>query len=120
MNLGGVIQSFRLPGGLTATRYSPGSYVDGLWVDGGTEQVAFDPVAVMPLTGKEVEVLPEGLRSKNAIQLLSTVQPKAADESAGSKGDAFTYDGQTFEVRVVENWSALAGYWRAVAVEVDG
>lgn len=118
MNLSSVVGSFS-NAALTVTRYAAGTRANGLWQEGSTSQVVVDPAVVAPLRGKEVEVLPEGLRTKRALQVFSTVALQSTDEAAGIRGDRFAWGGETFEVQLVEDWQTLAEYWRAIATKVD-
>jgi hypothetical protein len=118
MNLSGIISSFALPGGLELTRYEAGFFSHGQHVEGATSEVKVDPIAVYPAKPQDVLALPEGLRSEEALTLLSYEELRAAKAPSGAKGDTFTYGGEDFEIRAVEHWE-VAGFYRGVATKVS-
>jgi hypothetical protein len=104
---------------LTLTRYNAGSYINGLWVNGSTTTPVIQ-ANVQPLKGEEILDLPEGQRDKKAITLYTASLIKAPDESAQTRGDVFTFDGDTYEVKVVRKWSmGVRDHYQALACRVD-
>jgi hypothetical protein len=118
MDLSSVIGSFN-QGPLTMTRVAAGGYVSGSGGDGPSSPVVFDPSVVLPLRGRELEVLPEGLRTRMAVQVFTVDPPQVTSETAGTKGDRFTWGGNTFEVQLLDPWGPMANYHRSVATKVD-
>lgn len=116
MNLTGVIAEFAIPGGLTVTRSVAGSYVSGVYQDGLTSTIAMG-ACVQPARPKDVQALPEGLRSEQALLVFTAVALNAAT-AAGAKGDTFAFEGATYEVRQTEPWNQMAGFYKAIAVKV--
>jgi hypothetical protein len=84
----------------TVTRSSPG-YRDpsqgNKWVSGTTTDIEV-VMNIQPLTGKEVDALPEGRREKKNIKGYSDTQIFAIDESGGVSPDIITYNGEKYEV----------------------
>ena len=88
----------QLPGALNAV---------GEWDRGPTTETAIR-AAVAPITGKEREVLPEGLRGKNIRKFWLEEQVNAVTEGkTGSGGDMIRHDGLLFRVYQVNDWGAF-------------
>lgn len=96
------------------TRRAASTYVDGVATPGA--ETTFNTVAVaVPVSGRELQRLPEGMRSREVMRIftedeLRTVQP-------GSDPDLVSIDGYLFEVQAVSRWVA-GGYYEAFAVKV--
>lgn len=117
MDLSSVIGAFS-QGPLSATRYGAGARVDGAWVPGAATPVVFDPAVVLPLGPKEVDLMPEGLRTRQLLQLFTVDAPQVLDETAQTPGDRFVWLGETYEVQRSEPWGPAANYYRSVAVRL--
>ena len=65
---------------------------------------------VQPLSGKELDRLPEGLKLRESILIISTNQM--------NPDDIITYAGKTYKVTPLENWTGhlSIGRYEAVAV----
>lgn len=118
LDVGSMIASFKIEGGLPVTRRAAGSYVKGLYVPGASSSFVLDPVIVQPAGKKEVARLPEGLRTREAIALHTTVELFTADDPGGRQGDQILYNGKTYEVQAIENWSAIVTYYYCIATKV--
>lgn len=94
-----------------------------LLVDGRLQSVASSTLgpfsaSVQPLTGRDVERLPEGLRDKEARVVFTTADLRPANPAAGTLGDRVTFDGREFEVQSSEAWAELGNYRRCVLIRV--
>lgn len=76
--------------------------------DSTIRAVVWDP------TPKELQGLPEGMRTRAVKALLTTTELIAAEDPAGRPGDVLTIGGVTYTVYQTENWSAY-GYYKSVA-----
>jgi hypothetical protein len=106
----------------TVRRRDPGSYVNGHWQPAGT-WTEFDIVAsIQPLRGKEMELLPEGERSKEMVRIYTKSGLRQTIEQQDVKGDLVSYKGRQYEVKSVEewefSWDGLA-HFKAIAVLVE-
>ena len=99
---------------ISVTRMAAGAYVDGVWTPGAPTVTAFDAV-VQPSTPREVSLLPENQRSKEAITIY-TVDSLQTATPAGVEADLVAWSGRNWRVLVVEDWTVQAQYARAVAV----
>ena len=87
---------------LTVTRYgAAGSFVRGVFSPDAPS--TFSIIAsVQPLTGRELQQLPELQRTSARMKLYTTTQLETARE--GSRADRVAYRGRELEVQVFEDW----------------
>lgn len=101
------------------TRYEPSSYDDnGRLVEGASSTLQV-VASVQPISGRELLRLDEGLRTKEPLAIWSTTALRTADAQAGTRADRLTVGGLTYEVQLVEDWSASGGGWKSVAAKVE-
>lgn len=112
MDLSATVLSFAST--YQVTRRAATTYVAGRATLGATSSVSVR-AAAYPVTGRELERLPEGLRTKELISLITADQliPLAASNAP----DVVSVDGTDYEVQLVEAWT-IGGFWRAVASKV--
>ena len=70
-------------------------------------------VATAPLSGRDRETLPEGLRSMDARKFWSK-EPVLVVEQGKTPGDVLEYNGKKWKAVVSDNWS---GFHEVMAVE---
>ena len=79
----------------------------GEWVKGGTTETVIR-AAVAPITGKEREVLPEGLRGRDIRKFWTESQVRAVTEGKqGSDGDMIRHEGLLFQAYQVNDWGSF-------------
>lgn len=105
MTVTGAIGSFST-GTYTRTRYAPGTVTNGVGAR-GAPALASIVASVQPITGKDLQSLPEGRRADEAKAVFTTSELRVADRVA--------IGGDVLEVDKVEQWDAFgATYYRAV------
>lgn len=67
---------------------------------------------VQPIDGSLASHLPEEVRSRETRELYTQTELKGV--RAGQVPDEIEIDGEGWQVQTVEDWSTLAGYFRAV------
>lgn len=102
----------RRPAGAYDTTPGAGKFVRGAETSTATSAV------VQPSTPKEVEKLPENERTKEAITLYTIDALVASDVSAQRSADLIDWQGRTYEVQRVEDWTSQAKYALAIATRV--
>lgn len=70
---------------------------------------------VQPLTGRELERLPEGLRGAEVLKLWTPTQLYAKTDSQSP--DLIGIDGDTYECSNVERWDTLGSYFKALVLK---
>jgi hypothetical protein len=104
---------------VTVKRYDSGSYVNGLYVAGDTDDITA-VVSLQPMPGKELLNLPEAQRTRRWLKGYSDTELLTASQSDSKKADLFEYDGTTFEVMRSDKWvGGSLSHWRILAAELD-
>jgi hypothetical protein len=119
MSAADLIASFALP--VTIKRFNPGDYVNGKWVDGGSEEFE-DRMSVQPMVGKDLLNLPEAQRSKRLMVGYIATQLRTVSEADKYKADQVFYDGVWFEVQTVELWKdgiESLDHWKVILAETN-
>jgi hypothetical protein len=98
------------PEGYTVTRRATGAVVRGRVTPGAPTTF---PVhgALVPLQGRDLMRMPEGMRTVERRILYTRVQLYS-----GPTPDVVAADGGTWEVEGVEDYSATGGFWRCTVV----
>lgn len=113
-----LINSFKTDT-ITVTRYEAGSYTKGRYQTGTQSSFPIEAV-VIPLKGKEHELLSEGERAKQSIRVYSKEALFTGDDKTGKKADILEIGGLSFEVKQVQNWGKTdLDHYRVVAVEIE-
>lgn len=102
---------------LTITRTGAGSYTNGVYSGGATSSIVVQAI-VWPATHKELQLLPESLRSRASLGIISKDTIRSANDPAGYQGDRFTFDGSIWEIQSVSSWSAQANFYHGIASKV--
>lgn len=120
MSLNGVIDTFA-QGTYAFTRGSAGAYVSGRWVAGATSVVNIEG-CVQPVTGSELQALPEGFHAENTRKFYTKTQVFGITEGATGTGtDRVTIGADEWGVYSVEHWTrSLSGgaYYKALLKKV--
>ena len=92
-----------------------GSYVDGVWVDS-----AYNPVEILanvqPTGYKETMLMEEADRSKKMVKVYSA-SPIYSQEENENGADEFEWEGDTFVVMKVLNYSmGILNHYKAIGV----
>lgn len=117
MNVSDVIHVFGES--ITVLRCSPGN-----WSDGGVYEISSPPhtvqldAAVLPVTGHELQLVPEGLRTTENKQFVSKTPLRLPSRDAYD-GDVVVHDGAHYRIHTVTNWSHAAGFWSAIGAREE-
>jgi hypothetical protein len=115
IDLSSVIQRLSNPGTFTITRFAGSAFVNGRYATGAPS--TFQIRAVIQIAeGRDLLILPEGLRSKEIIvvftaTLLTTAKATAPQNDA----DQLTYLGAQWEIVTAEDRSGPGNYYRCLA-----
>ncbi len=97
---------------------TPGMRLGGRWVD-SVSVTASVTASVQIASGKTKELLPEGLRTKDAIEVWSTSELRPLQRAEGKQPTIVHWDDAEYEVQVLEDWYAHGRYWFALCSKVD-
>lgn len=93
----------------THERETAGGYVDGYYVPGATTTATIK-ASIQPLSAKEYQNLPEGIRNEASAKCIT--------QFALQPGDRVIDGGDRYKVLSCDNWQKLGGYTRAVLGEL--
>jgi hypothetical protein len=82
------------------------------------EKIVKCMASIQPLTSRELEYLPEGLRNKGAVRVFSDMLLLTIDSSEHRLADRFYDNGALWEVYKADDWGSVAGYYASTAVRV--
>ena len=114
---------FSVDEGVVISRTAGDAYDnDGLFQKGTSSSFTLDGPSVQPASSEDVQVLPEGERSKEAINIysLERLLPAISDQATGLEQAADIvgpWDGKTWKVMFSTNWGSN-GYFHAIAVRL--
>lgn len=115
--LGPALTIFKLPGGISLVRRTV-TNVDGYAQNVEAAPVALDAV-VHPATGRDLERLPEGLRTRETIWVFTDTE--VACEEPGQQPDILVYQpagdaaAKRYTAYSCEDWRHQGGHWRVMA-----
>lgn len=99
---------------ITLKRTPKGTFVNGRHQPGVTTASPLRAV-VAPVTGRELEQLPEGLSTKEVVQVFTVERLYPASDVYDS--DVLEVEGDDYEVQTVEPWHTLGGFFRSLATK---
>lgn len=114
-DLSGVIDSF-LTGTYTVTRQSASAYGSDGRLDAPTTSTLSVDACVQPVGGRDLQRLPEGLRTEELLAMYTATELKT--QGSGQDPDLVTIDGASWEVQRVERWLELGNYWKCILLKV--
>lgn len=88
---------------VSITRKTEGTYSGGFYTPGG-ESTSTIVASVQPLTGREIELVPEALRNESTVRIYSKAEL--------SNQDVMTWRGRTYEVQVNYDWHPTGNYFK--------
>jgi hypothetical protein len=109
-DLSDAVLEFATP--YTVTRRTAGSFVNGRHQPGGTTTFEVK-AAVMPLTGRDLMRLPEGMRTSEALAVYTTTRLQMSGQP-----DTIAIGDATYEVQEMEDWMQLGGFYRFTVAKV--
>jgi len=113
-----MISSFRKP--RIGKRTTAGTLLKGQSVPGSTSVLNFD-ASVQPLSGRERETLPEGLREKGAHRLYTDFALRTDNQKTKDPADEVTlFDKRHIVVRVDPWQNGVLNHFKVIVSEADG
>jgi len=110
-SVAGTSSSTAPTGGTDAGTVTDGT-VSWTWIAPAVSSTFTITASVQPLSGRQLDRLPELLRSREVQVLFTKDELRIA--SATTEGDLVTIDGDVWEVQQVENWRTLATFTRCL------
>jgi hypothetical protein len=72
----------------------------------------------MPAGPREIQLLPENERTKEAITVYTLAALCTSDVASSDESDRVTWHGRQYKVIQVEDWVSQTGYARAIATRI--
>lgn len=113
---------FRSP--ITLRRPDAGTYVDGRWV-GGSVVDSTITASIQPLSGEDMQSLPEARRESEAYNMYTSTQVRTVQEAGSDQNaDRVLFFGKEFEVWQVRPWQnnsnfAIVNHYRYFILRID-
>lgn len=101
---------------ISVIKHTAGTYTNGRFTE-GTTTAQEQKVSVQPMTGRDLQLLPEGLRVRNSIVVFSREELKTADTALKVPADQVVYKSRTYEVHTSEDWSDHGGFYRTICIQ---
>lgn len=105
-------------GTVTRIRRAVGAYgSDGGWSDGAETLTPSISASVQPASGRDLQRLEEGLRSREVLKVYTASGLwRAPDQRTGTPGDLVDIDGARYEVHAVATQRAVIPHDRILVV----
>ncbi len=75
--------------------------------------------SIQPMTGKDLMLLPEGMRNSGTFKIYSDCELMSVDVPGCDTPDQILSEGVTYQVRMVDNWNSAGGYFKSVLTRMD-
>lgn len=112
--IGSILDSFpQTP--ILIERFAQGAFVKGRYVPGSKSHSIPCASVVHPSTGKDQELLPQGVRNRESVIVYTKEAIQTADQEAGTPADRLWINNRRYEVFNVEDWSINGGYFKSMA-----
>ena len=97
---------------ISVTRYSSGTYLNGIWVEGST--INYNTQACVLPSGNPSSLINqlniEGYEGREMLEFYSSFKFRIADNKQGYNADLVTYDNKTYKILSVQDWDYIGGY----------
>lgn len=103
---------------VTGVRYAAGTRSAGVFVPGATSPLSI-LASVQPAEGEDLELLPEGQRTKTVLKLYTETLVKTASETAATLADVLTIDSKNYQVHHVEQQRSVIPHYKVLVVRVQ-
>jgi len=105
---------------LVKISHAPGDWVLGDWVEGEKTETPFLG-SWQAASGKTLELLPEGKRSREAYKVYAPIELEftVADEVSQTSGDSIIWENKEYEVSFATKWNnGLLSHWELICTRV--
>ena len=99
----------------SVTRSGPTTFTKGRR-DAPTTSTLEVRAVVYPVSGRTLDRLPEGLRTHEAISIVTKTELKTAE--TGGEPDKISVNGGLYQVQAVDRWQPSGNFYRVLATRV--
>lgn len=105
-------------GSYVVLRTAAGAYDEnGRYTAGSTSTFSIN-ASIQPVSGRDLQRLPEGLRTLDLKSVWSRTQLFTAEAPAGMQADVITVGPHSYQVQTVLDWFSNAGYFKYIIQKV--
>lgn len=105
---------------ITVLRATIDTFTNGVRAPGAKTPIATS-AAVQPAEPSDIQRLPEGVRSHEAVTVWAPILLNSANDRTGLVADQIQLsDGRTYEVARPAEWFSEAGFCKAVCTRLEG
>ena len=90
---------------------------DGRYVFGTTSTLTFVG-SIQPTQGRDLLLLPEGLRTQQIVAVYTGTRMQTANAPNGVSGDVVQYGSDTYEIVTAQDWSESGKFYKYLAMKV--
>jgi hypothetical protein len=112
--IGEIIGTYEVD--LTVNRRGLGLTIKGRYFPAAITAIPFKG-ALVPVTGKDLLRLPEGLRTQEVIRIFSQQEIRTAREPSKNEADEIYYRGEFWEVQNVSDWTDQGAFFDSLATK---
>jgi hypothetical protein len=103
----------------TGTRYDAPTSVKGIFTPGASTVLNFT-ASVQPVTGDDLNSLPEGLRENGAYILYTDFELRTGNQTTKEPADIVNLFNKKYKVVLLEPWqNDVINHYKAIVSEVD-
>ena len=114
VNAASLIQNFSET--ITVRHYSAGTIVNGIVQPGGVASVVITDASVQPVSGEDLQSLPELERTKEALKVYTTAEVQTSDPRTGIPSDLVGIRGNQYKAVHVEPWAYGFIFYKVLCV----
>ena len=104
---------------IVVTRFQEAEIVDGYVQDTETEKTFEIEGSFQPISQRDLQNLPEGMRNSGTVKLYTECELFTSDASKCGIPDRFCHEDVLYQVESVNSWHDVGNYFKVVAVRVD-
>jgi hypothetical protein len=73
---------------------------------------------IQPTAGRDLLLLEEEMRTRQTVTVFTTDLIRTADDATQTPPDVIQFAGERYQVHTVQDWMALGGYYKGIALKV--
>lgn len=118
INLQRAVNRLAIDESIVIENFPAGMRIAGRWVE-SPAVTASVTASVQVASGEQKQLLPEGLRTTDAIEVWSTSEVRPLKREEGKPTSNVRWNDRVYSVEHYEDWYAHGRYWFAVCSLVD-
>lgn len=100
-------------------RFAAGTWTAGKYTPGATTDLTVTDASIQPASGKVLQRLDEGDRTRDVRTLRSRTEFRPVDQNTDTLADHVIFQGETFEVNMVLPHISILNYYEVTIIKID-